>query len=183
MVRRLGTETSPSSGSSSPMIMRKRVVLPEPLGPTRPTRSPGLSWKEASTKTSCLPYCLWIFESEIMGCETYARHRASGRRPGGPGEADRDGHGGVGAGQARHSDEPRVYSIIPCDQSAPAREAGSKPAAPRRTEPIFRQAAGWRDPSIGVGTPVRFGLFGRDRERFPLAVEKSGWSRKASFRY
>ena len=66
---------------------------------------------------------------------------------------------------------PRVYSIIPCDQSAPAREAGSKPAAPRRTEPIFRQAASWRDPSIGVGTPVRFGLFGRDRERFPLAVQ------------
>src|SRR5579872_4606013 len=65
MVRRLGTVTSPSSGSSSPTIMRKSVVLPEPLGPTRPTFSPGLSWKEASTKTNCLPYCLLMLEKEI----------------------------------------------------------------------------------------------------------------------
>src|SRR5450755_1526813 len=65
MVNFLGTETVPSSGSSSPTTMRKRVVLPEPLGPTSPTFSPGLSWKEASTKTSCLPYCLLMLEKEI----------------------------------------------------------------------------------------------------------------------
>src|SRR5690349_3914808 len=65
MVSRLGTETSPSSGASSPTIMRKRVVLPEPFGPTRPTFSPGFNWNEASTNSSCLPYCLWIFEKEI----------------------------------------------------------------------------------------------------------------------
>src|SRR5450631_2960765 len=65
MVNFLGTETVPSSGSSSPTTMRKRVVLPEPLGPTRPTFSPGLSWKEASTNTSCLPYCLLMLEKEI----------------------------------------------------------------------------------------------------------------------
>ena len=54
----LGTEIAPSSADSSPTIIRKSVVLPDPFGPTRPTFSPGLSWKEASTKTSCLPYCL-----------------------------------------------------------------------------------------------------------------------------
>src|SRR5438270_8041923 len=66
MVKRLGTETSPSSGSSSPTTMRKSVVFPAPLGPTRPTFSPGLSWNDASTKTSCLPYCLLILEKEII---------------------------------------------------------------------------------------------------------------------
>src|ERR1700684_3256458 len=66
MVNFFGTETSPSSRSSSPTIMRKRVVLPAPLGPTRPTFSPGLSWNDASTNTSCLPYCLLMLEREII---------------------------------------------------------------------------------------------------------------------
>ena len=39
----LGNRDAPSSGSSSPTIMRKSVVLPEPLGPTRPTFSPGFN--------------------------------------------------------------------------------------------------------------------------------------------
>ncbi len=46
--------------------MRKIVVLPAPLGPTRPTFSPGFNWNEASTKSTCLPYCLLMFENEIM---------------------------------------------------------------------------------------------------------------------
>src|SRR4029079_8825997 len=66
MVSRLGTETSPSSGASSATIMRKSVVFPAPFGPTRPTLSPGLSWKEASTKRSCRPYCLCTRDKEII---------------------------------------------------------------------------------------------------------------------
>ena len=53
-----GNDTTPSSAVSSPAMIRKSVVLPEPFGPTSPTFSPGLSWKDASTKSSCLPYCL-----------------------------------------------------------------------------------------------------------------------------
>src|SRR6476661_5710054 len=67
MVSFFGTDTSPSSGASSPTIMRKSVVLPDPLGPTRPTFSPGLSWKEASTKRICFPYCLLILLNETIG--------------------------------------------------------------------------------------------------------------------
>ena len=48
------------------MIMRNSVVLPDPLGPTKPIFSPGLSWNEASTKRTCLPYCLLTLENEIM---------------------------------------------------------------------------------------------------------------------
>ena len=66
MVSFFGTDTSPSSGPSSPTIMRKSVVLPAPFGPTRPTFSPGLSWKEASTKRTCRPYCLLMRAKEIM---------------------------------------------------------------------------------------------------------------------
>src|SRR3954449_1995314 len=77
MVIFFGTETSPSSGDSSPTIMRKSVVLPAPFGPTRPARSPGLSWNEASTKTSWRPYCLEILLRLIM--------RARGRTPPPPG--------------------------------------------------------------------------------------------------
>src|SRR5438132_2261784 len=62
----LGTDTSPSSGVSSPTIMRNSVVFPDPFGPTRPTFSPGLSWKDASTNRICLPYCLLTFENEII---------------------------------------------------------------------------------------------------------------------
>src|SRR5258705_5887625 len=66
MVSFFGTETSPSSADSSPTIIRNSVVLPAPLGPTRPTFSPGLSWKDASTKSTCRPYCLLTREKEIM---------------------------------------------------------------------------------------------------------------------
>src|SRR5918993_5607616 len=62
-----GTETSPSSGASSPTIIRNRVVLPDPLGPTRPTFSPGLSWNDASTNRICRPYCLMIRVKDTIG--------------------------------------------------------------------------------------------------------------------
>src|ERR1043165_3982860 len=73
MVNFLGTETVPSSGLSSPTTIRKSVVLPDPLGPTSPTFSPGFNWKEASTKSNCLPYCLLMFEKEIIS-KSNSRH-------------------------------------------------------------------------------------------------------------
>src|SRR5712671_3929093 len=66
MVAFLGTDVSPSSACSSPVIIRNSVVLPEPFGPTRPTFSPGLSWKDASTNRTCRPYCLLMCENEII---------------------------------------------------------------------------------------------------------------------
>src|SRR3984957_9485593 len=66
MVNFLGTETAPSSGVSSPTTIRKSVVLPASLGPTSPTFSQGFNWNEASTKSNCLPYCLLMFEKEII---------------------------------------------------------------------------------------------------------------------
>ena len=69
MVSFFGTDTSPSSGASSPTIIRNSVVLPEPFGPTRPTFSPGLSWNEASTKRTCRPYCLLTLENEIISTD------------------------------------------------------------------------------------------------------------------
>src|SRR5713226_4291202 len=81
MVSFFGTDTSPSSGVSSPTIIRNIVVLPEPFGPTRPTLSPGLSWKEASTKRTCRPYCLLTLENEIIGSgHSLACDRAGYRR-------------------------------------------------------------------------------------------------------
>src|SRR5881227_228080 len=62
----LGTVMVPSSALSSPLIIRKRVVFPAPFGPTSPAFSPGLSWKEASTKMTWRPYCLLTEAKEIM---------------------------------------------------------------------------------------------------------------------
>jgi hypothetical protein len=73
MVARLGTLTSPDSGSSSPAINRKIVVLPDPFGPINPTFSPGLSWNDASTRRAWRPKCLATLVSAIMGRGEYAR--------------------------------------------------------------------------------------------------------------
>ena len=60
MLMFFSTETCPSSGDSSRMIIRKMVDLPAPLGPTRPIFSPRNSAAEASTKRICGPCCLLI---------------------------------------------------------------------------------------------------------------------------
>src|SRR6185503_5490551 len=67
MVSLRGFSTAPSSGASSPTMRRKTVLLPAPLGPTSPTFSPGLIWKEASTNRICPPYCLVTEENAITG--------------------------------------------------------------------------------------------------------------------
>src|SRR6187200_705055 len=92
MVRRLGTDTSPSSAASSPTIIRNSVVLPAPLGPTRPTFSPGFSWNEASTKISWRPYCLLILEREIIGLR--GRDQGAGFRDQDQGSGIRDQRSG-----------------------------------------------------------------------------------------
>src|SRR4051812_23290512 len=75
MVSFFGTETSPSSGASSPTIIRNSVVLPDPFGPTSPTFSPGLSWNDASTKRTCRPYCLLIRVNETISANHPGRRR------------------------------------------------------------------------------------------------------------
>ena len=50
-----GTVTAPESAASSPRRIRNRVVFPDPLRPTTPTRSPGATWNEAPSNRVCLP--------------------------------------------------------------------------------------------------------------------------------
>src|SRR5215471_16443487 len=66
MVTPRSTATWPSSGRSSPVIIRNSVVLPAPFGPTRPTFSPLLSAAEASMKRSWWPFCLLMLSRRIM---------------------------------------------------------------------------------------------------------------------
>src|SRR6185369_7712468 len=66
MVTPRSTATWPSSGWSSPVIMRNSVVLPAPLGPTRPTFSPLLSAPDASIKRRWWPFCLLMLSRRIM---------------------------------------------------------------------------------------------------------------------
>src|SRR5262245_54879548 len=73
MLNRLGTVISPSSGDSSPTIMRNTVVLPAPFGPMSPAFWPGLSWNEASTNRIWRPYCLETLVRAIMGWSTFPR--------------------------------------------------------------------------------------------------------------
>ena len=67
MVTPRSTATWPSSGCSWPVIIRNSVVLPAPLGPTRPTFSPFWSAAEASMKRIWWPFCLEMLSRRIMG--------------------------------------------------------------------------------------------------------------------
>lgn len=58
----------PSSGCSSPLIIRKTVVLPAPFGPTRPIFSPLLRAADASMKRIRWLSCLLMFSIRIMIC-------------------------------------------------------------------------------------------------------------------
>src|ERR1700722_11560868 len=66
MVTPRSTATWPSSGASSPVIIRNSVVLPAPLGPTRPTFSPRSSDAEASMNRIWWPICLEMLSRRIM---------------------------------------------------------------------------------------------------------------------
>ena len=61
------TETCPPSGSSSRLMRRKMVVLPEPFGPTSPTFSPRLIDADASRKRIWWPCCLLMESRRITG--------------------------------------------------------------------------------------------------------------------
>src|SRR4051794_24430476 len=87
MVMPRSVETCPSSGNSSPAIIRNSVVLPAPFGPTSPIFSPLLSAADASMNRIWWPACLLTLSRRIMrsfwGIVALQRHRPC--RP--PGEA------------------------------------------------------------------------------------------------
>ena len=58
MRRRGRLRMLPLSGDSSSRIIRKRVVLPAPLGPTKPTREPGRRCAVAFLSRTFVEYCL-----------------------------------------------------------------------------------------------------------------------------
>src|SRR5438094_2305926 len=61
-----GFSTAPESGSSSPAIMRRSVVLPAPFGPQRPTRSLSVICQVTSSSSTRSPNDLVRFDSWIM---------------------------------------------------------------------------------------------------------------------
>src|SRR5512136_575343 len=66
MVVDFAGRTWPASTSISPMRMRQRVVLPAPLGPTRPTRWPRVMCHVRSRNTVWAPNDLLASSSWIM---------------------------------------------------------------------------------------------------------------------
>src|SRR5438105_3458234 len=75
--------TWPPSEAISPIVIRKLVVLPAPLGPSRPTTSPSLTWKSTPLTTWRLPYhfCKPRTSSNAMG---RFLHESAERRRRGP---------------------------------------------------------------------------------------------------
>src|SRR5262249_13585039 len=69
--------TRPPSGSSRPHRMRISVVLPTPLGPTKPTFWPARISSESSSSTGSGPKCLVnpAAVSRIMGWRTCPMNR------------------------------------------------------------------------------------------------------------
>src|SRR5664279_4731097 len=109
------------------MIIRKRVDFPAPFGPTRPTFSPGLSWKSASMNSTCRPYCLLTFENEIMGircAECVARHAGAAEDP----ETGDRGRG---------KQDPQAYGDSRVPQApCPAPEPRDHPSSPLYSRPF-----------------------------------------------
>src|SRR4029450_2393557 len=68
----LSRGTRPSPGSSTPPRMRQRVVLPAPLGPTRPIRSPRPTRHEQSWRSAWPPYPLETDSRAITACGSLA---------------------------------------------------------------------------------------------------------------
>src|SRR5829696_5907498 len=60
-------DTRPSSGSSLPVRMRSRVVLPPPLRPTTPIRSPALTPRDTPSSTVVVAYALLTFSNDTSG--------------------------------------------------------------------------------------------------------------------
>src|SRR6478735_11029533 len=71
MVMPRSVETCPSSGSSSPAIIRNSVVLPAPFGPTSPIFSPLRRPAEASMNRIWWPTCLLTLSRRIMSARTW----------------------------------------------------------------------------------------------------------------
>ncbi|KJK54989.1 hypothetical protein UK12_31470 [Saccharothrix sp. ST-888] len=61
------TVTEPAAGRSAPARVFSRLVLPAPLRPTRPTRSPGAMWKEMSDSSRRAPTRTSTPRTVIMG--------------------------------------------------------------------------------------------------------------------
>src|SRR5688500_2658698 len=87
--------TAPSgvaSGVSSPAMMRRRVVLPEPDGPRRATSSPALTRRETLSRALKVPNVLLRLTSSMLMSETGLRvlwidgctHGLEARITGGP---------------------------------------------------------------------------------------------------
>ena len=53
--KRAGASSVPASGASSPSRTRKSVVLPPPLGPSTPMRSPACRANDTSLSTGAAP--------------------------------------------------------------------------------------------------------------------------------
>ena len=78
-VNRLGTVTSPSSGASSPTIMRKRVVLPAPFGPNQADLLTRIQLKGSVNKDQLLAVLLVKIRERNIGKHQPSRLRQVSR--------------------------------------------------------------------------------------------------------
>src|SRR6185312_1556181 len=104
--------TVPAAGKAAPDRTLARVVLPAPLRPTRPMRSPSATWKDASASRSRAPARSSMPLATIMITKNTGSHRRL-RKPyshGGeqPGRAFEDGPLRVGDGEEALRGERQV---------------------------------------------------------------------------
>src|SRR5579872_3003684 len=79
---RPATSTSPRSGVSSPAIIDTVVVLPAPLGPSRPVSRPASMPNDTSSTATSVPKLLRRLL--MVSTDATLAYRAAGRRRSGP---------------------------------------------------------------------------------------------------
>src|SRR5690606_37185156 len=168
------TRTVPALARTRPAMVEISVVLPAPLGPSRPKNSPSWTWSETPWRAVNDPNRLTT-ESMSRAMDLASRGKRRSRHPAAarcaPSRAPQpDLRPGCRKAGDRRRRDWRVYANSP----------GRSGSGPRRTPPPGGSPAGWRRPTSRTPRGRRGRIPGRRPHRRRAPPTGTQWPRPAS---